>query len=239
MFYRSTMTEPLTMDWAAAIARNRDALLRIVATLFAMLGLSETAAPERISRTLHNAILRILRPAEAAVRRLIFVAAKDIVVKPSLSKPLPKDKKVPKGDGKKKRRFSFQLSDNRGVIEPQPRRKFAKFGPRISNFDDWTPGPVRAPMRAPEPKDGRTSAARLIDRLLAIKEALENIPKQAKRLARWKARRRRQSEHRIVHVIPLKAGRAPYLPDKPKHEVEEILAECHWLAWEVRTPDTS
>jgi hypothetical protein len=234
------MIQPLTMDWPAAIARHRDALLGVVAMMFAMLGLSETAVPERISRGLRNAILRTLRPAEAAVRRLIFVAAKDIEVKPSLSKPLPKDKKIPESkDQTRKRRFSFQLSDNRGVIEPQPRRKLAKVGPRIHNFDDWTPGPARTPKRAPEPKDGKTSALRLIDRLLAIKDALENIPKQAKRLARWKARRRRQSELRIVHVIPLKAGRAPYLPDKPRNEVEEILAECHWLAWEVRTPDTS
>jgi hypothetical protein len=233
------MNAPLTMDWPAAIARNRDALLRIVTALFAMLGLSETSAPDRIPRALRNTILRILRPAEAAVRRLIFVAAKDIEVKPSLSKPLPKDKKIPNGQGKKKRRATFQLSDNRGVIEPQPRRTFAKVGPRISNFDDWKPGPSAPPKRAPEPKDGKTSAARLIDRLLAIKDALENIPKQAKRLARWKARRWRQSEHRLVHVIPLKAGRPPYLPDKPRNEVEEILRECHWLAWEVRTPDTS
>jgi hypothetical protein len=232
------MTQPLVMDWPQAIARHRDALLPIVATMFAMLG--SVTAEERISRTLRNAILRILRPAEAAVRRLIFIAARDIEVKPSLSKPLAKDKKIPKSkDQTKKRRFNFQLSDNRGVIEPQPRRKFAKTGPRISNFDEWKPGPTAPPKRAPEPKDGKTSAARLIDRLLAIKDALENIPKQAKRLARWKARRRRQSEHRIVHVIPLKAGRPPYLPDKPKHEVEEILRECHWLAWEVRTPDTS
>jgi hypothetical protein len=233
------MHEPLTMDWPAAIARNRDALLRIVATLFAMLGAADAVLPERISRALRNSILRILRPAEAAVRRLIFVAAKDIEVKPSLSKPLSKDKKIPKGDATKKRRPSFQLSDNRGVIEPQPRRKFAKIGPRISNFDDWKPGPSAPPKRAPEPEDGRTSASRLIDRLLAIKEALDNIPKQAKRLARWKARRRRQSEHRLVFTIPLKAGRPPYLPDKPRHEVEEILLRCHELAWEVRTPDTS
>jgi hypothetical protein len=228
------------MDWSQAIARNRDALLRIVATMFAMLGLAENVMPERVSRSLRNAILRILRPAEAAVRRLIFVAAKDIKIKPSLSKALPKDKTIPRSkDETRKRRFCFQLSDNRGVIEPQKRRKFAKFGPRISNFDDWTPRPAPPPKKAPEPKDGKTSAARLIDRLLAIKEALENIPKQAKRLARWKARRWRQSEHRLVHVIPLKAGRAPYLPDKPRNEVEEILSECHWLAWEVRTPDTS
>jgi hypothetical protein len=225
------------MDWPAAIARHRDALLLVVATMFAMLG--KTTA-ERIPRTLRNSILRILRPAEAAVRRLIFIAAKDIEIKPSLSKPLSKDKKIPKSkDQTKKRRFSFQLSDNRGVIEPQPRRKFAKIGPRVSTFDDWTPRPAPPPRKPPEPTDGTVNAQRLMERLWAIKEALENIPKQAKRLARWKARRRRQSQTRLVHVIPLKAGRPPYLPDPPRQEVEEILLDCHHLAWEVRVPDTS
>jgi hypothetical protein len=227
------------MDWPQVIASKRGALLRIVAMMFAMLGLSENVAPERISRTLRNTILRILRPAEAAVRRLIFAAAKDIEVKPSLSKPLPKDKKIPKSkdETKKKRRRSFQLSDNRGVIEPQTRRKFAKTGPRISNFDGWKPGPRPAPKPAPEPEDGKVKAARLIDRLWALKEALEDIPKQAKRLARWKARRRRQAKTRLVFTIPLRAGPCPYLPREPQHEVEEILKECHHLAWEVKVPD--
>jgi hypothetical protein len=231
-------TEP-TIDWPKAIERNQVALLRIVASLFAMLGLSETAFNERISRSLRNAILRILRPAEAAVRRLIFVAAKDIEVKPSLSKPLPKDKKIPKGDGSKPRRPLFQLSDNRGVIEPQTRRKFAKVGPRISNFDDWKPNPNVVPKRAPRPKDGLASANRLLQRLLAIKDALENIPKHANRLARWKARRRRQSKTRLVFTIPIKTGPPPFYSEKSTHEVHEILRVCHHLAWEVRTPDTS
>jgi hypothetical protein len=239
MFYAARVTQPLVKDWSAAIARNRDALLRIVAGLFAMLGLAENMAPQRISRPRCNAILRILRPAEAAVRRLIFAAARDIAVKPWLSKPLPKDKRIAKGDGSGKRRPSFQLSDNRGVIAPQTRRKFARIGPRISHFDDWKPGPGIAPRRAPEPADGLVNAARLAGRLLAIREALDDLPRQARRLARWKARRRRQAGHRIVHVIPLRAGRAPYLPDPPRTEVEEILAECHWLAWEVRFHDTS
>jgi len=59
------------MDWALAIERNRQPLLRIVAALFAMIGLTETGAVERLSRPVYRAVLGVLRPAEAAVRRLI------------------------------------------------------------------------------------------------------------------------------------------------------------------------
>ena len=67
------------MDWARAIERNSDALKGIVAALFAMLGLSESAASLRIPRGVHTAILRVLRPAESAVRRLIVIAARGVV----------------------------------------------------------------------------------------------------------------------------------------------------------------
>ena len=75
------------MDWALAIERNREPLLRIVATLFAMIGLAEGAAVERLSRPLYRAVLGVLRPAEAAVRRLIIVAAQGMVVKPRQRRP--------------------------------------------------------------------------------------------------------------------------------------------------------
>ena len=59
------------MNWALAIERNRLPLLRIVAVLFGMIGLGPSASVERIARPLHRAVLAVLRPAEAAVRRLI------------------------------------------------------------------------------------------------------------------------------------------------------------------------
>ena len=63
------------MDWAFAIDRNREPLLCIVVGLFAMIGLAEGGAVERLSWPVYRAALRILRPAEAAVRRLIVVVA--------------------------------------------------------------------------------------------------------------------------------------------------------------------
>ena len=59
------------MDWAKAIAINQAALIRIVAALIAMAGLGGEGGRPRLERPIYRAVLRVLRPAEAAVRRLI------------------------------------------------------------------------------------------------------------------------------------------------------------------------
>src|SRR5687768_4802994 len=101
------------MDWDRAIERNREPLLRIVAALFAMIGLIEAAAVERLSRPVYRAVLLVLRPAEAAVRRLIIVAARGMVVKPAPVRPAPAGLAI---TGKGQGRVSFRLFD--------PRRRF-------------------------------------------------------------------------------------------------------------------
>ena len=101
------------MDWARAIERNSEALVGIVEALFAMLGLVGVATVARIPQPLHRAVLRVLRPAESALRRLIVIAARGIVVKPAPSLPMPAG---PIGQGGHSRP-SFQLFD--------PRKSFA------------------------------------------------------------------------------------------------------------------
>ena len=66
-------------DWDGAIKHHSEALKGIVEALFAMLGLDGDDATERIARRLHRAVLRVLRPAESAVRRLIVAAARGVV----------------------------------------------------------------------------------------------------------------------------------------------------------------
>ena len=66
------------MDWNAAIEKNREALKRILAALVAMAGLA--GGGSTLPRHLHRAVLRLLRPAESAVRRLVIVAARGLVV---------------------------------------------------------------------------------------------------------------------------------------------------------------
>ena len=117
------------MDWDLAIKRNSEALNGIVAALFAMLGLVGEVTVSRIPQALHRAVLRVLRPAESAVRRLIVVAARGLVVKLAPSRPMPKGHKIGKGGGS--RLPSFQLYDTRKYFpELRPRRvKYAKYPP--------------------------------------------------------------------------------------------------------------
>ena len=77
------------MDWARAIERNSEALKGIVEALFAMLGLAGDATVARIPRSVHSAVLRVLRPAESAMRRLIVIAARGLVVKIVCNSPTP------------------------------------------------------------------------------------------------------------------------------------------------------
>ncbi|MFN0193727.1 MAG: hypothetical protein ACKVP5_17425 [Aestuariivirga sp.] len=240
------MTKTNTMDWDFAIKRNRAALVRIVGALFAMLGLSEAATVGRIPRALHTAILRILRPTEAAVRRLIVACARGMAGKPAVPRSGPKESIVSKGNGSTKRP-AFRLEDIRPpLLQPEPRPKHAlkSFAPA-----DLTPAALRAlhkksrdliaKSKPTPPKDGKVNAASLAHRLHAIKFALDDLTHQAKRFMRWKARREKLSKDRLIYTNPIRPGPPPYIRKKPRHEVEEVLRDCHWLAWEARKLDSS
>ena len=226
------------MDWAGAIERNIGPLRGIVATIFAMLGLGSADAPSRISISLHRAVLRLLHPAESAVRRLIVIAARGLVVKlapprPMLVRPVSKGK--PRGT-------SFQLFDPRKNFNRRRRRKGKRLIPRIHIFGcDPTVAAIwqsQRPSPPPPPApDGLINSARLTRRLQAITSALENLPRQALRLAR--RRLRREKVQSLKFKSPLRPGPPPGHRKKKTHDVDEILTECQWLAHEALKPDTS
>ncbi len=231
------------MDWDLAIKRNSKALKGIVVTLFAMLGIDGTETVGRIPHRLHRAVLRVLRPAESAVRRLILVAARGLAVKVAPSRPLPKGKMIGKGSGTS--RPSFKLCDKR-IFFPEldnPRVRYAKYPPRIlffgpdSRVDDLWPRPPPAPP--PPPPDGLINAKRLARSLQALKLALEDLPRQTRRMARWRMRRETMPNPKFKS--PLRPGPPPGHRRKPTHEVDDVLTECHWLAWEAARlkPDSS
>jgi len=87
------------------------------------------------------------------------------------------------------------------------------------------------------PPDGLVNAARLSRRLQALKLALEDLPRQARRLARWRVRRENAPSPKFRS--PLRPGPPPGHRRKPVHLVDEVLAECHWLAFDAMKPDTS
>ena len=234
-----------------AIERNREPLLRIIAGLFALIGLAEGGAVERLPRPLYRAVLGVLRPAEAAVRRLIIVAARGMVVKPQQHRPAPAGLKI---SGTGQGRVSFQLFDpRRRPIEwaygrrhkgprPQPRIRFIDVGfdPRIPLFRRQQPEPA-ASAPAPEEddtvEDDTVNAIPLCRRLAAIRGALEDLPRQARRYARWRARPIDMRRPRLS--TPLRLGPPPGRRKRQTHEVDEILARCHWLARSMPEPDTS
>jgi hypothetical protein len=201
------------MDWAGAIAINHKALARIVAGLIAILGLANGGAVARLPKPLYRALLVMMRPTEAAMRRLIVIAARGLKVKLRLRRPMPKGLVIAgKGEG----RVAFQLFDTR--------KRFA--APRPSNA-----------AAGPKPTDGCVDAQRLSRRLAALKLALDTLPAQAKRLARWKARRKQMASPKFTS--PLRPGQPPGHRKRPTDEIDFVLKECHGLAWDALREDTS
>jgi hypothetical protein len=213
------------MDWDLAIKRNSEALKGIVEMLFAMLGLVEEATVARIPHSVHRAVLRVLHPAESALRRLIVIAARGLVVKLVPSRPMPKGVIIGKSGTS---RLSFKLFDSRKSFaelrERTPVRKLPRihfFGPDPRVAAIWAS--YRPAVVAPPPSDpdGLVDAEPLTRRLQALKSALDNLPRQAKRLARW--RLKRDNIPSLKFKSPLRPGRPPGHRKKPVHEVDEVL----------------
>ncbi|MBL8894648.1 MAG: hypothetical protein JNJ53_08600 [Rhizobiales bacterium] len=240
------------MDRNYAIERWRVPLLGIVMALFAEIGLTEGGTVERVSKPLYRFILSRLRTAESAARRLIIAAARDIVVEPGPERPVSakpktsvKDKTKPDGEGKtkakRKRGPLFNLFDalkrhgrrfkkeRRG---PEPRITFIDYDPRIPEFlraQFMAPASVpAAPVVEEKVDDGTVNAKHLIRRLHAIVDALRDIPRHARRYARW--RDKPYEERHPQRRSALRFGRPPGFRQRSIHEVDDILKECHWLA---------
>ncbi|MEQ1950036.1 hypothetical protein [Mesorhizobium sp. CN2-181] len=219
-----------------------------------------------LPRALYLAILRLLRPAEAAARRLIIAAARGIVVKlPPLRprKPKPEMLRGPRAfmpKGPKKRPKPAPRIRSLSLLDPL-RRPFrvrrrpvpAHAAPRILGLDFNAP---YRPLPPPPSSDDPIDAVRLGQRLAALTAALDDLPGQAKRFARWQARRDAalaqgsSGTSRLRRLSPLRRGRPPggrlsrYDPVATHpgkiREVDEILAHAHALAvYALDRPDTS
>jgi hypothetical protein len=109
--------------------------------------------------------------------------------------------------------------------------------PRISfpGFSDPFPHPP------PPSPDDAIDATRLARRLATIARVLDDLPREARRFARWRSRR----EAGLVRPTwPLRPGpppgRRPAHGGRPWHAVDDILETVHSPAfWALESPDTS
>ncbi|MBO6718357.1 MAG: hypothetical protein JJ913_10415 [Rhizobiaceae bacterium] len=228
------------MDWTLAIKRNREALSRILAALIALVGLPEhepAGGQQTLPRHLHAQALRILRAAESAIRRLVVIAAREAQPRPAGARPdfaALRNRNEPAGANA--RIPAFPLLDPLKRYSFEPPRPASKFMPRICVVGITEPAPIpEKPVASP---DDAVDATGLYRRLLSSRRALANLPREARRLARWYRRNRLkliQSQGR-GRASPLRMGRPPGGRKRSIHLVDDTLRECQALALDALDP---
>ncbi len=210
------------------------ALMRVVVSVFAFVGLVPGGpVVSALSVEVRRRVLRILQPAESALRRAIYLKARGLMVAPG-RKRTPPTHPIPKGNGSADRIPAFVLFDPRKWF-----RELAKKGrpprgpgPRISGFDEERPvfDPPKAHSSDVKPES-------LCKRLQALHKALGDVPAQARRLARLQAKRRAAGEPQR-RTRPLRPGLPPGYRTGQTDKVDEILHDLHLMALrEPRPPE--
>jgi hypothetical protein len=214
------------MDWKRAIDINTDALIRIVAGLVSQLAVHG----ERLPSPVYHFIARILHPAESAVRRLIVIAARGLVVSLPPSRPMPKGLVIVR---KGRRPGAFPLFDTRKHFSDGDEDDAPVTGPSIRVVGDADPRSLFLAKFAKPQSDTITEneTLRIRNRVDTLKRALDTLPQQAKRMAQWRARREASATPKITS--PLRPGPPPGHRKRPRDEIDFVLRECHGLAWDL------
>jgi hypothetical protein len=222
------------LDWTLAIKRNRDQLKDIVLALFVLAGMRRGGLLFTLPRSTLAAIMLVLRPAESAVRRLIVIAAHGLILKPQAPRAAP------------------VITPTSAAIAPS--RAFSLFDP-LKSFDPedhWDNDNVNYEsgyglsavpgFQHDATLDNQPVDASLIGlRLNALMRALDNIPQQARRLARRQAKRDALLKaYRLTRMSPIRPGLPPGWRERKIHEIDHVLRECHGLANDLlNAPDSS
>ncbi len=231
-------------------------LVRIVAELFAMLRkthgdscLSGATVPDfgsgsgpatfTLPRHLYAAIMLILRPCESAIRRLIIIAARGLVLKSRASRPLPAGL-ASFAASNASHTPSFQLIDPLKQFDPDlwdQNIDPASMMHEVLSFD-----PALAHHQA-QLAAKPVNATLLFNRLRAMRHALNDLPRQARRLARWRAQRdlllAAKGLYRPMRMSPFRPGPPPGYRRKDIHQVDAVLKDVHYFAIEAFRADTS
>ena len=250
------------MDGELAIEHNRQALLSVLVSLVAMACLGDARAT--LPRCLRNAVLRLVRPTEAAVRRLVIALGCRLTV----VLPTPRNRaRLHRRNAPVRPGTGTGIVMPRGVLRPAKnvrhlplplldplprpfaiRRRIvpAQRAPRISTpglSRPWQPPPA---LSANDEVDAR----RLRLRLTALERVLEDLDAEALRFARWQARQQRASAlarktpqarpRPSTHRRPLRQRRSEGPRGRRRHAVHDIVESTHRLAvFALERHDTS
>ena len=229
------------LSTAEMIEHYRLTLLRLVAGLFVQAGIEPAGeGVKTLSRTVRASILLVLRQVESSARRLIFVETRGLDIPDYV--PPPKRGRVKRKSGNDAPRSGTARTPMFRLIDPRKwfwtlgtkSRPRAKHMPWISSFDEVRPAPPEAPPLPTD--DDPMDAASICNRLVALKAAMDDLPKQAKRMARLRA----WNEQRSILKSPLRPGLPPGWRERGQDEIDEVLREAHQLAVRAKqAPDTS
>jgi hypothetical protein len=100
--------------------------------------------------------------------------------------------------------------------------------PRICRPGVTAPFPVT--VRRPPSSDDPVDAKRLALRLKILGRVLDDLPRQARRMARWLVRCNARLTRRLW---PLRPGRPASGRKRRTHEIDHILSETHSMAFDV------
>lgn len=245
------------MNWDDIVEANRKRIIAAIAPLLAVLGFDPRRQGE-MPRHFHRALILLLRPAESAARRLIVMAARGLVAKlrlrVSCAFPVGHGQKLkPALEKEAERIATFQLIDPLKRFAPEGfgwSKEWGKEWGAVQSFPRISvPGlsdPVFAePVPFPS-RDDIIDTSALVRRIQSLKSALDNLPRQALRLARWKARAelaRKAEKWKPGRLKPMRPGFAPGYHRTDKREIDRIISDVHyfaceaWAKWE--RPDTS
>ncbi len=161
-----------------------------------------------VARHVHAEVLRILRPAESMVRRMLLILALREPITPiapaksgARGHPAPTPATPSPPPDQPRTPTAFPLTEPLTIRLPQQGLPFAKFGPRIHVFGSgmvWRPLPPDTCL-APLP------TAPLLARLSRLDAVLADPDAHAARLARWIARNRgARAAGRIIRLGPIR-----------------------------------
>ena len=213
------------MERWAGIEMKRGALELVVLTIFSIIGILPGGSVAALPRSVYLSALRLLRPAESALRRLIVAAARDVVL-PSAEKKAVALRDFERG-ARDERGARFTLFDARKDFSDRAARPASMPQITVIGVDDW-----QSRAQAVEAPDALVQAKALDRRIRALHMALSDVPKQAWRLARWRARRAalRAAGKAVKFLEPLRPGWPPGHRRRGALAVHELLLDCDRLA---------